>query len=166
MAMWWTLTVWEPWASLIVAGAKPYEFRGYPVRRSLIGKRIAIHAGARPVKKDEVRDLLLRLQGPEPWTTALKPEIAVPLLERVLTSPAILPRSHVLATAVLGEPTPAWRIVGEFGGAMNDSDRDAHSNWAWPVSEVRPYQPPIAASGAQGFWRWSDGGGYAEGCEQ
>lgn len=58
-----TLTVWQPWATLIAEGFKPYEFRGWPAPRSLIGKRIAIHAGARPVRKDEVRQLLLQLQS-------------------------------------------------------------------------------------------------------
>jgi len=24
------LTIWQPWASLIMAGYKPYEFRGWP----------------------------------------------------------------------------------------------------------------------------------------
>ena len=45
------LTIWQPWASLIAMGAKPYEFRGWKPPKSLIGQRLAIHAGARPVKK-------------------------------------------------------------------------------------------------------------------
>jgi hypothetical protein len=45
-----SLTIWQPWASLIMIGAKPYEFRGrsylrYPNRREP-GERVAIHAGA------------------------------------------------------------------------------------------------------------------------
>ena len=48
------LTIWQPWASLIIAGAKPYEFRGWRAPRALIGQRIVIHAAARKIDRDEV----------------------------------------------------------------------------------------------------------------
>ncbi len=147
------LTVWQPWASLIALSLKPYEFRGWPAPRALIGQRIAIHAGARPVRREEVADLILRFRGPEAWTTCLRPE-ALAFLERVHQDPSLLPRSHVVCTAVLGTPVRSWQIVREFGGVINDSSRNAHSNWAWPLSDVQPLEPPIAARGAQGFWDW------------
>jgi ASCH domain. len=51
------LTIWQPWASLIIAGAKPYEFRGWRAPRSLIGQRIVIHAAARKIDMEEVGNL-------------------------------------------------------------------------------------------------------------
>ena len=51
------LTIWQPWASLIMAGAKPYEFRGWRAPRSIIGQRIVIHAAARKVDRVEVFNL-------------------------------------------------------------------------------------------------------------
>ncbi|MDQ0510946.1 hypothetical protein [Ancylobacter amanitiformis] len=147
------LTVWQPWASLIILGFKPYEFRGWPAPISLRGKRVAIHAGARPVRATEVADLIVRLKGDDAWTTCLKPE-ALEFLERVKLTPGILPRSHILGTAVLGAPMRSYEIVGEFGGTINDSDRDEHCNWAWPVSEIEQIKPPVPAKGAQGFWDW------------
>ncbi len=45
------ISLWQPWASLIACGAKPYETRGYPPPRELIGQRIAIHA-AKHVDKE------------------------------------------------------------------------------------------------------------------
>lgn len=150
------LTVWEPWASLIVAGAKPYEFRGWYAHPVYIGRRIAIHAGARPVRRSEVADLIVRLRGPEAWTTCLRPELALPILERLHMAPKAAVLSHVLCTAILGVPVRAHAIVSEFGGAINDSDRAEHSNWAWPLSDIRPLIPPVPARGAQGFWRWNE----------
>jgi hypothetical protein len=41
------LTIWQPWATLVIADCKPYEFRTWPAPRHLWGKRIAIHAAAR-----------------------------------------------------------------------------------------------------------------------
>lgn len=149
------LTIWQPWASLILAGVKPYEFRSWPTPRGLIGHHIGIHAGARPPKRGEIADLIARLRGPEPWTTALKPE-ALELLERAHATPGALPLSCILCTASLGTPVRADRIVHEFGGAMNDSDRNQHCNWAWPLTDIRPLVPPVPARGAQGLWDCGD----------
>jgi len=150
------LTIWQPWASLIMIGAKPYEFRSWPAPRSLVGQRIAIHASARPVRRNEVAELVLRLHNEEAWTTCLKRDVAVPLLEQALTSPGRLPLSSVLGTAILGQPKLSNSILGEFGAKLNDSDRDEHCNWAWPLVGIEPLEPFRPAKGAQGFWNWRD----------
>lgn len=147
------LTIWQPWATLIIAGVKPYEFRGWPAPRALRGTRIAIHAGARPVRKAELADLILRLRSPEAWSTALKPA-ALEMLERWYSNPAALPLASIVGTAVLGEPRRAFEIVGEFGARLNDSDRDQHSNWAWPLTGIETLEPIQPAKGLQGFWDW------------
>jgi hypothetical protein len=144
------LTIWQPWASLIVAGFKPYEFRGWPAPRGLVNHRIAIHAGARPVKPAEVKDLLDRMSGGRAWTTGLRAG-AEDLLQAILADPARLPLGHVLATATLGQP----RRIVQRQEPLNDSDRDDHAVWAWPLSDIKPLTPPVPARGAQGFWSWA-----------
>ena len=151
------ITIWQPWASLIVAGAKPYEFRGWEPPRSIQGQRIAIHAGARAVKPAEVADLLARLQTTQAWTTALRAAVALPLLERWRHEPGLLPLSSIIGSAVLGKPKRAFDIAGEFGGTLNDSDRYEHCNWAWPLTEVAALEPIAPAKGHQGFWDWEPG---------
>jgi len=80
------LTIWQPWASLIMVAAKPYEFRPKSYLRYVgapaIGERIVIHAGVRPVKPAEIEDLLSRLDT-EDHTTGLIPAIARQVLERL-----------------------------------------------------------------------------------
>lgn len=201
------LTVWAPWSSLIMIGAKPFEFRGWnfttrPNLRSLVGKRVVIHAGSRPMKLEEVEDLLERLGSErDAWTTGLRRDIAEPFLERVhatllhdgmarraerkaarrgyrelAPAPALpgfddapesaadleiadlpgalrLPLAHGLGTVVLHAPRKLRSK--DLGGPVNDSARAEHSNWAWPVSHPQPFEPPVPARGAQGFWTWS-----------
>ena len=146
------LTLWQPWASLIIAGAKPFEFRRWDFRRrnvDLVGKRIVIHAGARKINRAEMQDLLQRLRTGE---TALIVEIAQPIVERALTSPGAFPLSAGLGTAMIGVPQ---RVTDLFAGVA-DSDRLDHSQWAWPLGDIRPFVPVVPMRGAQGFWGWPE----------
>lgn len=148
------ITVWQPWASLIAIGAKPYEFRGWAAPAAVHQKRIGIHAGKRKVKLAEVSKLIEQLLGPMAWETCLRPDLTLPLLQRAFVEPDILPRSAILCTAILGEPLNAMDIVHEFGGPVNDSGRDEHANFAWPMTDIEQLLPPIEAQGMQGLWNY------------
>jgi hypothetical protein len=165
------LTVWQPWATLIAISAKPYEFRGWKPPQSLVGQRIAIHAGARPVRRAEVHALVRALKGHDGFTNpCLHCEIALPILERVLAafdkspdtlfgteSAVTLPLSHVVCTATVGEPKMGNVCASEFGdNSGNDSDRDGTFNWGWPMLDVKSVVPPIPAKGMQGLWNYSN----------
>lgn len=145
------ITIWQPWASLIAAGAKPYEWRGWPPPKRLIGQRIAIHAGARAVRRDEVASLLYQVQKAGGADTSLVPEIALPLLETWHATPRMLPLSSILCTAQLGEPMTAAQYA-RGRGFVGDSDRIAHNKWGWPLTDVRPLEPFVPQRGAQGFF--------------
>jgi hypothetical protein len=164
------LTIWQPWASLILVGAKPYEFRGWPPPKWLIGRRLAIHAGMRPVKPKEVRALLLALKGGFGLERpSLIAEPAIALLERVerglveAKKPTLareafrLPLGAVIATATVGEPKRGDECARDRGIAVggNDSDRGATFNWGWPMLDVEPLLPPVETAGAQGLWDWA-----------
>lgn len=149
------LTLWQPWASLIMIGAKPFEFRGWDYRnryRGLENEVIVIHAGARPVRHNEVFDLLKRLGGDDDLT-GLVADKARPLLERMLAAHKcqLLPLGAGLGTVRLGRPRNAGAI---FGGLPRDSDR-GDFNYAWPLTEITPFDAPVPMRGAQGFWQWS-----------
>lgn len=152
------LTIYQPWATLILIGAKPYEFRKRKPPKSLIGERIAIHASARAVRKSEVERLLVRTNGKLENTPCLHPKIASRALRTMLEDLSILPLGHVVCTAVLGEPKPGIECAKEFGLKVpetgNDSERDDHFHWGWPLTDIEPLEPPLLARGQQGFWNW------------
>jgi hypothetical protein len=150
------LTVWQPWATLIAIGAKPYEFRGWKPPKSMIGQRLAIHAGARPIRRVEVLELLNQCKHPEHYgRPSFHVERALPVLRACYDGTAALPLSHIVCTVTLGEPKRGDLCAVEFGeDAANDSNRDGTFNWGWPMLEVAELQPPVSARGAQGFWDW------------
>ncbi len=150
------ITVWEPWASLIIIGAKPYEFRGWKAPASIHGQRIGIHAGARPVHHVEVHAIIKSLEDPATrWETCLKPTIALPFLKKLLENKDLAPRGHILGTAICGVPRHGDDIAKEFGGPVNDSDRHEHANWGWPLTDIEPWAPPVPAKGMQGLWNYN-----------
>ena len=155
------LTVWQPWASLIIAGAKPYEFRGWRAPRSLIGQRIVIHAASRKMDLEEARMLFhakhLRNADAEigaAWAeTCLIADKAGPVLAQAIAN--ALPLGAGIGTAVIGEPRSGIDIAEEFGvPRANDSDRDEHANWGWPMLDIEAWPQPVPMRGAQGFWTW------------
>jgi len=153
------LTVWQCWASLIAAGAKPLEWRGHAAPPRLVSRRIAIHAGARKVRREEIAELILQLRdgGQEGWSTSLVPDIALPLLEVWHTSPGMLPLSSVLCTATLGKPITATDYARQHGVRAADSDRIDPTKWGWPLTDIEVLEPFVPAKGMQGFWSWSHG---------
>jgi hypothetical protein len=160
------ITLWAPWSHLVMVGAKPWEFRpksylkyiGHPQP----GDRIVIHAGARKVRVGEIADLLNRIGTPDD-TTALEPGPALDLLQPVWRSfelprktapPMPLTLGAGLGTAVIGVPQLACDVFGLKVSPMQvDSDR-GQFNWAWPLTDIKPFAKPIPARGMQGFWNW------------
>lgn len=51
-----TITLWQPWATLVAAGAKPFEFRAWPAPQRLWGRRVAGHTGTMPGKAPRPAD--------------------------------------------------------------------------------------------------------------
>jgi hypothetical protein len=149
------ITVWQPWAMLISGGAKPFEFRHWPAPKRLWGRRVAIHAGARPARQSEIRDLLLTLQSSYWRDAALDRDPAIKILERALLAPRSLPHRAVLCLATLGQPIRNNELSAALGvPCVHDSDRGEHTNWGWPLTDIEPLQPFVPATGAQGWWNW------------
>jgi hypothetical protein len=143
------LTLWQPWASLVVAGAKPWEWRGWPAPRSLVGQRLAIHAGKRAVKPQDIAEIVIGIRRSD---SSLIADIALDLIDRVHHS--MWPRSSILGTAILGEPLTAIQWTNQHLKPGYDSSRIDHHKWAWPLTDIQRFEPPIPARGAQGLWDW------------
>jgi hypothetical protein len=147
------LTVYEPWASLIILGAKPWEWRGHELPRYMVDVRAVIHASRRPVKRPELVELLDDLKT-DPLGTSLIPEIAIPFLERALRHGYPFRLGYGLGAAVFRAPIAAATWAAEHNRVGLDSDRIDHSKWAWPLTDLEPFAHPIACRGLQGFWTW------------
>ena len=143
-----TLTLYQPWASLIAYGVKTIETRSWGPPRWLVGQRVAIHAGKRVVAPQslnpETRRAIADCYG-EQW------------LEEI-------PKGAVVATAVLANALKVkasdGRQVTLWGAsATGPVDADPYGDfgpgrWLWFLQDVFPYSSPIPAVGRMGLWDW------------
>jgi hypothetical protein len=143
------LTIYQPWASLIIAGVKPYEFRDHDrwVRRH-VGERVVIHAGLALIKSERWRETR---RYPELTTAPGDPERARALLARPLRS---FLRGVGLGTVEIGEPVRCTRLPELVAIAEQLGFEISPSKWAWPLLDPRPFDVPVPCRGGRGFWSW------------
>ncbi len=164
------LTIRQPWATLIALGVKTIETRSWRAPVSLIGQRIAIHAGShRPLLAD-VGD----------WSTFYSPDRECFIMrEHPDGRCADLPFGAIVATATLTDYLPMVDTdhrghhlrsllicpSGLFRSDRSSQDDDydltdqlpygwfAPGRWAWMLDDIKLCDL-VPAKGKQGVWEW------------
>ena len=177
------ISLWQPWASLIACGAKPFETRHWAPPRELIGQTIAIHA-AKKVDKDAAAMATDIMYGQFDNHGGLDErmeaswggdECADELMAKFGNT--IMPVGCVVCTARLdaafqlgnraeGTAVPAASVVRRlvsrqmpecFTVRYDHFGDYSPGRWAWLLRDVRPLIPPPPAKGAQGFFNLPQG---------
>ena len=142
-----TISLWQPYASLIAAGVKTIETRGQPPPKGVIGQRTAIHA-AKAIETADVRNrerhhrIAAALNDPE-WEQNI-------------------PRGAVVCTVILDhaaqvngpEHNGQVTVDGNHLVAVNEWGDFGPGRWLWFLRDVEPVDPSAPARGRQGFWNW------------
>lgn len=171
------ISLWQPWASLIACGAKPFETRHWAPPRELIGQTIGIHA-AKKVDKDAAdfaEELMYGQHRPGGFDLADKLEASMkgtPDRLMGLFGQALMPVGCVVCTAKLdaafllgeqaeGTAQPAAKVMRRitsrqmpecFTVRYDDFGDYSAGRWAWLLSNVKPLMPPPAVTGRQSFF--------------
>lgn len=139
------ITIWQPWATLLVSGKKKYETRSWAT--SYRGP-IAIHAAKRPVRR--TIDALVADRGAG-WLTLdyfdslfMRPGELNQLPTGAIVGTAILTRCNLVTEAFLAKLTPMELALGDF----------TLGRYAWEFQMMVPVDPPVPARGMQGLWEW------------
>ena len=119
------ISLWQPWASFIAIGVKPYETRHWVAPLRFIGRRIAIHAAKRKMSKDEL----------EWWHLVSGQDEPCPL-------------GAFVCTATLARVVPTICVPPDDYGDYSEGRS------AWCLTDIEPIVPAISGRGAQGFWMW------------
>lgn len=153
------LTIRQPWASLIVCGAKKFETRSWPPPRSLVGGRIVIHAGKAPLPCDLSSEALV----------AIEVGLGLPFSEwHCLPRGAVVGTAIIASASMVGERStcfrrlsisatlpgsPASKTIELNAAECHFGDYDA-GRWLWELVGVQPITPSIRALGQQRIWHW------------
>ena len=130
-----TISLWQPWATLIAIGAKQYETRSWNV--SFRGE-IAIHA-ARTANQLPI--------------AKMKPFCDV-LAAAGFTHPSMLPLGTVLCVATLVDCFRSEDIRQFLSDQEKAFGDYGPGRYAWQLASVRVLATPIPARGQQGIWDW------------
>jgi hypothetical protein len=175
------ISLWQPWASLIACGAKPYETRSWAPPRELIGQTIAIHA-AKKIDKDAAAMATDLMYGQFDNHGGLAERLEatwgdIPDEMMGKFGHTFMPVGCVVCTARLdaafqlgerasGTAMPSASVVRRvtsrvmpdcFTVRYDDFGDYAAGRWAWLLRDVKPLIPPTPAKGAQGFFELPQG---------
>jgi hypothetical protein len=127
------ITLWQPWATLIAIGVKPFETRSWPTRYR---GPIAIHAG-------RTREGLRLCAG----ETEIEEALA-----RAGYALDTVPLGFVVCSANLVDVLTTDEIVRR--GLTDPFGDYSRGRFGWHLVDVEPVSPPVAAAGKQGLWEW------------
>jgi hypothetical protein len=153
------ISLWQPWASLIAIGAKPYETRSWAPPKSLIGQRIAIHAAKKPWV--EVCDTLDERTFAAMRATLIRSPAGLRLgclpLGAIVCTAVLSGAYQVIqapADSVIREPHRQWR--NELGSTFRPAEDlfgdYSPGRWVWALQDVVRLDVPIPCRGRQGWF--------------
>lgn len=127
-----TLSLWEPWASLIAAGFKRHETRHWPTR---VRGTVAIHAAKR-LDVAAAPDKLCRFAFGPDWTRTRPAGAVVAVVN--------------LTACVHTREAAAYALSSDL-----ESGNYGPFRFAFRLDDVRPLIEPIPLTGRQGFFSWT-----------
>ena len=133
-----TISLWQPYASLVIAGTKRFETRGRRPPQALEGVRIAIHAARKPIPAGcysaALHALCGRLFGEDYAST--------------------LPYGAVVGTVRLSGSKPVEEIAAGLGRDEEICGDWSPGRFAWSLESPEGLPSPVPAVGRQGWWNW------------
>ncbi|WP_274869556.1 ASCH domain-containing protein [Phaeobacter gallaeciensis] len=136
------ISIWQPFASLIVEGCKVFETRGWPAPASVIGTRIGIAStknimpAQRSHCEDEAFKEFYERTGLDEWIE--------------------LPRGYLLGTVVIDSvELMTEELMEEVSAEEQSYGWWDLGNYAWRLTNPIKLAEPIPIRGKQGLFEWN-----------
>jgi len=137
------ISLWQPWASLLVLGIKQFETRGWDTHYR---GELAIHATKKVISFDEAFG-----DFPESIQAAIRN-----VIDKTYGSYENLPTGSVLGTVDLDGTFATEYIRGMLPQIERAVGNYGDNRFAWHTSNRKMFASPIPAKGKQGFWNWEE----------
>lgn len=156
-----TVTLWQPYAGLIAAGAKTIETRSWAPHEAAHMKPLYIHAAASaPAITRGVIDTVSWM-----WARS-RPRGAI-VARCLLTGwaqvkrltgpghPGVYPIAEICIASAMTSPQ-ARAHEFDIGRIQTDGYGDyTPGRWLWMLDDIEKIVPPIPAKGRQRIWQWT-----------
>lgn len=130
------ITLWQPWASLVISGAKHYETRSWNTNHRGL---LAIHAAKARVSTE--------IFYSEPFSTLLK--------AAGIRTPNNMPLGSILGFVTLRHTCHTEQIRETLVPTQIHLGDYSNDRYAWHLSYPIHFPNPIPISGRQGLWTWT-----------
>ncbi|MNW44654.1 ASCH domain protein [compost metagenome] len=149
-----TITIIQPWATLIAIGEKEFETRSWATKYQ---GPLAIHAGKKIDKEICEQEPFKSVLAKHGYTVDNLPTGSI-------IAKAYLKNCYKVTHLTNGtRPGPVWLSAGDltigWGGIMHNEyyfGDYSDGRYAWKLENVRKLVEPITAKGQQGFWNWDE----------
>lgn len=135
------ISIWQPYATLIVTGFKIFETRSWPAPKSIVGQTIGI-ASTKNITPDQ------RAAAADPEFQRWYCQTGLPAFED-------LPRGYLLGTVTLDS---VELVTEEFLDDITSEEKAfgwfAVGGYAWRLRHPRQLAHPIPIQGKQGIYDW------------
>jgi hypothetical protein len=143
------VTLHQPWASLVLVGAKPFETRSWAPPARLIGKPLGIHAGLAVARRlpPEIAEAVADILGRDWADTVPTGRLLCTVTVRGAWKTGERSTDGTVATAGCRDGSPILTHFREdrFGDYTT-------GRWIWGLDRVAALTPPLPARGRQGLW--------------
>lgn len=148
-----TITIKQPWASLIAHGIKDIENRTWACPKKYIGQRVLIHAGAdKRLMNIPPTDFMTEWQIEQIFTDKIK----FPVLERNIFS--VIIGSVEIVDCVVNHPSIWAEKTENYTVGMNPKQHEATTGkkviYNWVLANPVLFEKPIPAKGKLSFWEY------------
>jgi len=158
------LTFYQPFASLIICGAKGFETRYHAPPRKMIGERFAIHAAKREPHTTIDFDDVTRREIEYQLKVHGQPVIDdLPL--GVVLGAAVVVAAYRCGSRVQGRNGPMFEVLSYLCKNILTDEKPrflpidrmgdySPGRWAWKLEDVKALDQPVPAIGRRGWWQW------------
>lgn len=140
------ISVWQPFATLLVKGFKIFETRTWPAPQSVIGQRIGI-ASTKTIKPEQ------RAHFADEEFQRNYERLNLP------ADLAALPHGFMLGTVILDS---VELMTEEFMDEVSNEEQSygwwQEGFYAWRMTDPIAFEVPVPVRGSQGLYEWSDEG--------
>ncbi|MDD3038836.1 ASCH domain-containing protein [Bacteroides sp.] len=143
----------QPWASLIVHGIKDIENRTWPCPKKYIGKRVLIHASAKPVKMINPNSVFTKAQ----WDS-----LSVEFQRKIICVDGIVNSAIIgsieIIDCVINHPSIWAEKTENYTIGMNPKIHEGITGkkviYNWVLANPILFPEPIPTKGKLSFWEY------------